>query len=266
MKASSAQTSITNARRRRHRWRPFFWRWHRRLGVVAALIVLLVSVTGLLLNHTAELKFGSLSVRQGWLLSHYGMSPPEAVSYQVGNLWISGDERNSLYWDGEPLASCQGELKGALAVASQQGLHKIVACAGELLVFTESGELVERIGSSYGLPQPVDSIGSCGEAICLRSGDQILLADLQRLHWRPVDGRQVEWVQSRQSPAPLQQKLLRAQGSALSWERVLLDLHSGRILGQVGVWIVDLAALLLLFLALSGFWLWYQHLGRRRRP
>jgi uncharacterized iron-regulated membrane protein len=50
------------------------------------------------------------------------------------------------------------------------------------------------------------------------------------------------------------------RGTGLSLERVLLDLHSGRILGEAGVWLVDAAALLFLLLAGSGVWLW----GRRR--
>ena len=45
----------------------------------------------------------------------------------------------------------------------------------------------------------------------------------------------------------------------LPLERVLLDLHSGRIFGEAGVWLVDAAALLFLLLAGSGLWLW----GRR---
>ena len=42
----------------------------------------------------------------------------------------------------------------------------------------------------------------------------------------------------------------------LTLERVLLDLHSGRIMGAVGPWIMDAAAILLLVLALTGIWMW----------
>ena len=47
-------------------------------------------------------------------------------------------------------------------------------------------------------------------------------------------------------------------GSPLSYERVLLDLHSGRIFGRVGVLVVDAAAVALLLLALSGFYMWFK--------
>ncbi len=71
----------------------------------------------------------------------------------------------------------------------------------------------------------------------------------------------VSWA----TAAPPDQELARAlrntwRGTGLPLERVLLDLHSGRILGEAGVWLVDAAALLFLLLAASGLWLW----GRRR--
>ncbi|MFT5351416.1 MAG: hypothetical protein ACI9MF_002239 [Gammaproteobacteria bacterium] len=48
------------------------------------------------------------------------------------------------------------------------------------------------------------------------------------------------------------------RGKGLSLERILLDLHSGRLLGNAGVFIVDLAALFFVFLALSGSWMWLR--------
>jgi len=45
---------------------------------------------------------------------------------------------------------------------------------------------------------------------------------------------------------------------------VVLDLHSGRIAGRWGVWVVDAAAALMLVLAVSGFVLWVN-LRRKER-
>jgi hypothetical protein len=46
----------------------------------------------------------------------------------------------------------------------------------------------------------------------------------------------------------------------VSWERFLLDLHAARFLGPLAVWFNDLAAVLILVLAMSGAWL-----GRLKR-
>jgi hypothetical protein len=50
----------------------------------------------------------------------------------------------------------------------------------------------------------------------------------------------------------------------LSWERLLLDLHSGRLFGQAGVWIVDAVGVLLITLASSGTLMWWFHRRRGR--
>jgi len=44
----------------------------------------------------------------------------------------------------------------------------------------------------------------------------------------------------------------------LPMERIMLDLHSGRILGRAGVYIMDAAAIGFLVLAASGVWLWVR--------
>ena len=45
----------------------------------------------------------------------------------------------------------------------------------------------------------------------------------------------------------------------LPLERVLLDIHSGRFFGKIGVIIVDICGILLIFLVLSGCSFWLKH-------
>ncbi len=256
---SQAQSSPAKTSRLQ-RWRPFFWRWHKRAGLSAAIIVVLVSVTGILLNHTSELALGKSPVRQAWLLSHYGVALPQLVSYRVDDRWLSGDDHQYLYLDGKQIAYCSGSLVGG---AKTEDLL-VAACSNELILVTPAGEVVERLGATYGLPTPLSAVGQCGEVLCVSSKGQSWSADLQQLEWRQIS-TQGQWSQVVQLPAEIRAAVLDAQlGSELSWERVVQDLHSGRILGKWGVWLVDLAALFLLFLSLSGFLLWYQQYRRRR--
>ncbi|WP_240946043.1 PepSY domain-containing protein [Pseudomaricurvus alkylphenolicus] len=248
---------------RRNRLRPFFWRWHKRAGLAAALIVLLVAITGIALNHTSELQLGKASVRQAWLLEHYGVELPSLRSYKVNGHWLSGDDSNYLYMDAHQVAYCNGRLVGG---ALNEGLL-VAACEQELLLLTDDGEVVERLGATYGLPVPLSAIGTCGESLCVQSGQSWLQADFQQLVWTPLAAQQLLPQPGAESPLPadIRARLLSEQiGSPLSWERVLLDLHSGRIFGTGGVLIVDAAAILLVFLAFSGFWLWYRGPKRDR--
>ena len=58
--------------RRRPRLVGLLWRWHRRLGLLAALFVLVVAVTGIVLNHTSGLALDRRFVDWSWLNAVYG--------------------------------------------------------------------------------------------------------------------------------------------------------------------------------------------------
>lgn len=49
------------------------------------------------------------------------------------------------------------------------------------------------------------------------------------------------------------------------WGKILIDLHTGRIGGAFGKAVISAASALLLFLSLSGFYLWLKPLFKRRR-
>ena len=236
------------------------WRWHRRIGLVTALVVILLSVTGIMLNHVTSIGGLHEPVRSLWLLKAYGIDAPTPKSYAVGNRYITSLGRDYFYLDTEESAYCRGALKGAVAYSDMI----VVACGDELVLLSERGEVVERIGSAYGLPAPVDSLGLCGEALCLSSQAQRYQINIDQLSWLPLAA---EVYMAFAEPVALPQEYRRTlvqnyMGDSISWERVLLDLHSGRLLG-LGPWLMDIAAVFLIMLAISGVSMWYS--GRRRK-
>ena len=241
--------------------RPWLWRWHRRAGLAAAAILLLVTATGISLNHTSELSLARKYVDQNWLLSFYGIPEPELKSFQLGDTTITGDSKGQLYWGPEPLASCRGVLVGA----AQYDAGFVAACERELLFLDEQGALVEKIGATYGLPTPVEQLGACGKQLCVRTPKRLFALDFNALSFKPLVGVRPVWSKPGILTDSSRQTIYQhSRGQGLSWERVILDLHSGRLFGTAGVWVVDAAAVLLLFLALSGFVLWYQHMRVKR--
>ncbi|MGD2138685.1 MAG: hypothetical protein PVF08_10545, partial [Gammaproteobacteria bacterium] len=64
--------------------------WHRYFGLVTALFVVILSITGLALNHTGELQLDARHVRSDTLLDWYGIHVPDTlVSYRAGASAIS---------------------------------------------------------------------------------------------------------------------------------------------------------------------------------
>ena len=233
--------------------------WHRYIGLAAAAFVIILSATGLALNHTEELDLDSRHVESDLLLNWYGVHAPEHMtSYQAGPHTITA-AGSHIYWNTTELPGVQAPLIGAIAYA---GLI-IVAVPGKLLLFTAQGELVEQLDGAAGAPAGMQAIGITpdnGLAIHAAHGYYRTTADF--MEWQETDALDANWASPVQPSEQLAGKVQDAyRGTGLSLERVMLDIHSGRILGNWGIYLVDAAAVLFLLLALSGVWLW----GRRRR-
>jgi len=238
-----------------------FWTWHRRFGIVAALLVLVLSLTGLALNHTDFLRLDERFVTAPWVLDWYGMEAPETATTHAAagsRITLLGDR---LYLGRQILPGRFNRFAGAVA----SGELLAVAADDAVLIFTGDGQLVDRLGAESGVPTGVDSIGLAPEgSLVLQAGGNLYSSAIETLEWRRLDesGADVRWSTPLSLPAD-ELEALRTdfRGRMLSMERALLDLHSGRIVGQWGTWIMDAAALLLLLLAVTGSWLWFKRRG-----
>ncbi len=237
------------------------WRWHRRLGLAAALFALLLAVTGILLNHTAELGLDRSFIDAHWLHRAYGDRGGTLPAYRLGERWLFRSADGRVYLDALEVAPCRGALVGAAAA----GELLVAACAEELLLLTGEGVLVESFAAATGLPTPVTAIGELEGGVLLQVDGAWRVADLDAVEFgeRPPAGAVIRQL----APGSLPDALRRAIPSAgdwLTWERLLLDLHSGRLFGRAGVLLVDAAGVLLGCLALSGVAMWWLHRRRRR--
>gem|GEM_PF-73701 len=251
-----------NARRkkRRSRWHSLFL-WHRYMGLAASLFVVILAITGLLLNHGETLKLDRQYVQSQALLAWYDISPPAPpVSYPLEGQWISqlGDQ---LYFNDQRLA----EVKGPLLGVASSGNIIVIALEGRLLLITPQGEIIEQLGDAEGVPAGIQAISSDSQGrLLISAAHGTYQTDDSFTDWRPTDFM-VSPIKTVSTPTALSTRLLRAyRGNGLPLERVLLDIHSGRILGAWGTYVMYGAALLLLALAVCGVWVWASR--RRHSP
>jgi len=81
------------------------------------------------------------------------------------------------------------------------------------------------------------------------------------LSWQPTDkNQQIHWSKPSQISSSITQTIKEHfRSSILPLERVLLDLHSGRFFGYIGVIIIDINGVFLILLSLSGCAIWLKH-------
>jgi hypothetical protein len=209
-----------------------------------------MAVTGALLNHAEDLGWHKKPVQARWLYRWYGLEPAGTpVGYAIGDNLVGG-------WGGWLYVGAGRTARLATPVgAVDTGMGWAVASAGELVVVTPEGELVERLTA---LPQgAIEALGRDPDGrIWLRTARGCWAAGADLGAWAPVEPgteAQVRWSQALALPAEVDAQWREAWvGEGLTWQRVLLDLHTGRLWGWRGAWLTDVLALGLLVLVVSG--------------
>jgi hypothetical protein len=231
-------------------------RWHRRLGLVGAAFVLLLTISGWGLNHAEAFGLDRRFIGSDGLLDWYGIAPPgEPVSFAVaGDIVSQLGER--LYLNGREIAGHSLRLIGAAALADL----RVVAVGDRLMLFTPQGLLVETLGAEHGVPSGMHAVGVSGGRLAVRAahGDYLAMdTGLQR--WRKLQGQAVRWAEPAAIPLELRSRLVESwRGRGLTLERVLRDLHSGRLFGPFGPLVMDAAAAVFLVLTVMGLWIWWR--------
>lgn len=221
-------------------WRFILRRWHRRIGVVAALFVLLLVITGVLLNHSHELGLDARPLEAPWLRHYYGLAPDDdqGLRHQLsaGELRVRSAR---LQLNHQVLAPC-ARLVGVI----EQGDMVLAACSDRLILLTADGQLVDQADAVRGVPEGLSALAQQEGRVLLRRGDTRFLVDLADLSIHPTS---MDFTASGRMPSTPDMAV-----ESVDWERVLLDLHSGRLLGRFGPWLMDAMALLFALLAVSG--------------
>ena len=235
-------------------------RLHRSIGVGAAFFVLFMVLSGLALNHSNGLGLDRRTVSQPSLLDWYGLGkPPGIQSFAVGNNWLSF-AGSQLYFNDNTVASVAA---GVGAISS--GDFLVAAGSYELLLLDPGGNLVERLPWGSIGAAPIEALGlHANTVVAVRSAGKVWLADTALLNWQQSEetALSLRWANPEPATADLQKAITHLyRGEGLSLERILLDLHSGRIFGTIGILVYDLLALALGFLSISGLILWFR--GRR---
>ena len=229
------------------------------MGVSAFIFLLLFVVTGLPLQHVSFLHLEKRYVPGPVAEALYGITVDTTRDYRVGNYWVS-QAGSFLYLDAVPVAGVEmNELHGV--AESESWIW--VAGDSRLLLLTGRGEVVEEFSALEKFPDVVTRLGKDARGVVVVGGlYNNWQADEELLDWRTHDGTRVAWSENGkavQAPARLRAATLaHARDHLVSWAWLLADLHSGRLFGSAGVFIADLAAVLLLFLAATGLVLWYR--------
>lgn len=238
----------------------FLRRWHTRIGLAAVVFFLFLAVTGVVLNHTAELGLDNRYVHASWVARWYGISAerPRHAFRSGGHDLIAANGRWVLdgRLSGEKLPPPIGlvELADMVVVASSTSLY----------LYGKDGVLIDRLERNALPGVPVQAIGAGASQLMLRTASGTFESS-DALSWKRAPRDAIAWSSPADLSAAEGERYAQMLEPGVSVQRVLLDVHSGRFAGRYGPLVVDLLAVFLTVLSLSGAWLFFKRKHRRER-
>ncbi|NOQ15880.1 MAG: hypothetical protein GQ581_02365 [Methyloprofundus sp.] len=236
---------------RRSPWR-ILYKFHRYAGLSAGIILIMLSITGIFLNHTGDLQLDKQFVSSPAILDWYGISSPEIQSaFPIPQHWIS-QAGQQVYLDSQVIFTSAVIMVGAVSTPE----YIAIAFHDFILLVTHAGELIEKVDQ-----QNIEKIALIDtDNIYVQRLGQVYYSDDALMSWQMSESSSLKWSSDELLTPAIQQRLQAAiTPSILPYERVMLDIHSGRFFGTYGVFIVDLAGVLFMLLAISGTWIWLKH-------
>ena len=213
--------------------------------------MILVTLSGLALNHTGDLELDRYYPQSSLLLWPYEstIEVRQGISTEDGWLYVSDQQ---VLLDSEILGECL-QLIGFANTDSEM----LLVCEEQWLLLSADWSLLELMDPAFFQLEHIKAVGTVeqGFAVQVDSGLWYGLALETYTALLLSNGASIS-VQYELSSLPL--SIESSRNKTISWQRLLLDMHSGRWLGKYGIWLVDIAAVILLFLALSGFWMWFS--------
>jgi len=226
---------------------------HKFTGIAVCIFLIHLSITGIFLNHTEDLGLDEKYTASPMILALYNISmPSQEESFLVDNIFISrfGDQ---VFMGNQPIIKSESPIMGA-AFSNQ-----ILAIANEMVLLTQEGELIERISSTAELPENIQKLGVSEGILYLKTPNKLWQSSDQAQAWELSDSNFNDWSNEVIMPDQQTKQIeMYFSGKGVSLEQFFLDLHNGNIIKGFGKWLLDIIAIFLLLLSISGIWIWLK--------
>lgn len=242
--------------------------WHKRAGLGAFIFMGWLGVSGVALNQSASWGLDAARVDWSWLMSIYGLhaqSPENGFSF-AGH-WVAVLGEHSIL-DGKLLSMPVKSPLGLVASGDGADRKLLVASYDSVLLLKPDGTRIDEL--SAGLMLPVSSIQRIGVA---EKNPAMAVIDGKGFYgsvdgesWTKVSPKTaVHWSEP-VTLSPTQRKQFEQYARpSVAVEQLLIDLHSGRLFGRIGPYVIDLVGLAALWLSISGVWMmWRTNQARKK--
>lgn len=226
---------------------------HRWVGLLSALWLLQLAITGLLLQHADALRLTESHVTSSTLLQWFDHGRRQQIWDHTDGPLVQIDDvvllgRHRLHVPAPLVAAAHWD-------AAETGRLWVMATEQTLYGVNASGEVVFQYDDFDGLPTPVQALVFEAGHLSLASAEQWYavsiggeFTDSQKPIQPPVPFRPLSQAEQRQYVAT-------ALSDKLTWDKVIHGIHAGI---RSSVWLNTLSGLALLYLCFSGIYLFFK--------
>ncbi|TRX58054.1 PepSY domain-containing protein [Thalassomonas sp. M1454] len=237
---------------------------HRQLGMLLAFFMIFLAVTGIIINHGNSLNLDRTKVGVNWILDHYNIEAPEQVQK-----FSLAENKNALFvvgkqvWLANTLLFTSDNDITAAAIWQQ---FILISSDNNLRLYNLAGQLVDVMDKASGLPGNIKTLFVDGNDVYLKTAQGVFLSNDELYSWQQYESNKhlEHWSQATTiSTAETQHYQQQYRTQILNWERVVIDIHSGRFFASLGVLFMDLVALFIIILSMSGIYMWIRQARAR---
>jgi len=241
-------------------------KWHQRIGLTAALFVLWLGASGTVLSRSDQLGFDAMRLKWDWLTAWYGLdAEPPRMGFEADGHWLAATKESTLL-DAREVEPRIAPPIGVVALDGVGVKQLVIGTADSLVITGPDGARVDELRAPI---LPVSALRRIGQSadggIAVQDFDAYESRD-GGISWTPVLPQSVRWSQPTPLPGDQRKAIERFAKPSVLVEQVLIDLHSGRLFGPVGAWIITVVGMLALLLSVSGVWSWWRVRQSRKRP
>ena len=195
---------------------------HRFLGITLVIFLLILSITGTLLQHAEDFGIRTKFIPSSLASNLYNIKSCTVASIKLENKWISLCDSN-LYFQENKIINNINSINAFFKKNSNY-----------IIQYNKSHEIM---------------LSEAGVILDMKHLDKVSTSRLKKIKLR-----------NDIAPENLRKKIKDISLSkTITYERVAVDLHTGRLIGIVGITLVDLVTIGLIILSFTGTYSWLRH-------
>ena len=242
--------------------------WHKRAGLGAFLFVGWLGISGVALNQSASWGLDALRIDWPWLMAAYGLHAESPQSgFVTDGHWLAAMGSHAVL-DGRPLSVTVQSPVGFEMGGDREHRRLFVASYGSVLLLNTDGTRIDELQASLTLPvKSVQRIGSvAGAEGMVVIEDQVLYGSSDGETWKKLaPDTIVRWSLPVALTDGQRRQFEQLALPSVAAEQILIDLHSGRLFGRYGRYVVNAVGTACLWLAISGVWMTWRTSQARRK-